>query len=203
MKNRTWCMLVALSICSLCLGSTVFCGEAKEVNLLTNPGFEKSVTDKDGKQQPTNWEVANEFAPGTAETISDSAKTHSGAQCLLLTPKNPGKQEAHIYQVVPASISSNEKYVFKVWVRVDKDVLDKMGYTPRIKQVIYQYKTDMQYLGGVDNGYRGLTDKWQEFSWEYTPKNKDIAKIGCALVAVDGPVYFDDAFFGVKVEDSK
>lgn len=191
MRNIVRWVAVLLGICCLCLGSMGFC---EETNLLINASFEKNITDKVGKQQPANWKINTGSALGIVEVITDPAKTHSGSQCLLFAPNDPGKQDAHIYQII--SVSSNGKYIFKIWAR------GKAG--DRIKLLAYQYATDnMQFLDSIGSGYMRVSDKWKEFTWEYTPSPKaKIGKVGCAIAVLDGPVYFDDAFFGVRTEES-
>lgn len=166
-------------------------------NLLTNPGFEKCTLEEVNNQKVFGWSINTWAAPGTAELVTDEEKTHSGSQCILFHPKTPG-QEAHIFQMVP--VKSDRKYLFKVWARADKEVIDKLTYPPRIKLVVYQHK-DGQFLGSVGSDYLSpVTEKWKEFTYEYTPAKEEINNVGCAIAVVDCPVYIDDASFTLTEE---
>lgn len=194
MKIRIWQCLTLILAAGLFAPNVALCdGE----NILVNAGFEKCVPGDVAKEKYAGWYVNIWSAPGTVELVTDASRAHSGGQCILFTPKTPGKAEAHIYQTVP--VKSGGKYVFKVWAMAGKDDLSNLANPPRIRLVAYQYQgKDMKYLGKIQSNFFPVSDKWQEFTWEFTPTQARADKVGCAIAVIDAPLFIDDASLTLK-----
>ena len=213
MKARIVGVLGSLLVVSLVLGAGAGVGLAEESeaeteeavaakeekNMLINPGFEKCTPGEVKNQKVFAWSLP---VGGKVELVTEEEKTHSGSQCLIFSPKGSVK-DTHLWQQKDIQVKSGKKYILKVWARVDKEVLDKLSYTPRVKLVVYQrwFKSEPSMRGEDSNYLRPVTEQWKEFTYEWIAK-EGADKAICGVIVTDCPVYIDDVSFSMKVEEA-
>lgn len=180
---------------ALLAGALTLCaglGLAAERNLLANPGFERCDAAAVEAQKVAGWDINTWSNPGVVALDVKEEEARSGSRCLRFTPRRPGA-EAHLFQMVP--VEGGKRYVFTAWVRGGSSPTAKG--CGRTKIVVYQYGKDNRFLGTVGSGYLGVSGTWDEVSYAYTPST-EAGKVGCGVVALDGPLFFDDLSFSVQ-----
>jgi len=142
-------------------------------NLLQNPGFEHGVA---------HWTENTSYEPMTAL----SSDAHGGKKSLFIRPAKAVRTKEQegvsgaIYQGVP--FDPGKKYRFSLWARGGG----------RFNFYVYQYD-NKTFVGSAASLPFRLTDKWQDYAFEYVAPNPRVAKISLAIHIDEGSAaYIDD-----------
>lgn len=136
---------------------------------------------------PKNWRD-NPAYNGKIKIITKKKDVHDGEGSVLVENEAGGSKETAIVYGSDVPVLSDQKCHFKIWARG----------TGKIMLHIYQYSAEGTPIIPESNEHSKffeLTDRWEEYSFDYIARSEDpVAKVRPAI-HVKGEAYLDDASF--------